>query len=237
MEKLKENLTKAGLTGNEAKAYLELLKSEELTANELSKKISMDRTLTYSILNHLIEKGLVSHIIKQNKKFFKSEKPENLLNSIKEKEAFVKDLISDLNKVQKEITSSCEIKIYEGKEGLRNLMNLMLTYKKVDSFGGTGRAYDLLYEMQANLKSVGKNEISGRIIFSEKFKSHEIKNYPQIQSKYLKLESEATTTIFGNYVSIHLAKEKPLIILIKNRDIAESYRNHFEELWKIAKNK
>ena len=29
-------------------------------------------------------------------------------------------------------------------------------------------------------------------------------------------------------------KEKPLIILIKNRYIAESYKNHFEVLWGIA---
>lgn len=235
MEILKEQLTKAGLTGNESKVYLELLKSEELTANELSKKISTDRTLTYTILNNLIEKGLVSYIIKQNKKFFKAEKPENLLNSLREKEIFLKDLIFKLNKIQKEVIIPYEIKVFEGKEGLRNLMNLILKHKKCDSFGGTGRAYDLLYEMQAIIKNLNKKEVSERIIFSEKFKSHKIKNYPQIQSKYLKLESEATTTIFGDYVSIHIAKEKPLIILIKNKDIAESYRNHFEELWKIAK--
>ncbi len=235
MEKLKEKLTQAGLAGNEAKTYLELLKSKELTANELSKRVSMDRTLTYSVLNHLIERGLISYIIKQNKKFFKAEKPENLLNKLKEKEIFVKDLISELNKIQKETTIPYEIKIFEGKEGLRNLINLILKYKKVDSFGGTGRAYNLLYEIQANLKKPNKKVILGRIIFPKKFKEHEITKYPQIQSRYLELESEATTTIFGDYVSIHLAKEKPLIILIKNKNIAESYRNHFEILWKIAK--
>ncbi|MFA5953043.1 MAG: helix-turn-helix domain-containing protein [Candidatus Pacearchaeota archaeon] len=235
MEELKEQLTQAGLTRNESKVYLELLKSEELTANELSKKISIDRTLTYTLLNSLIEKGLISYIIKQNKKFFKAEKPENLLNPLKEKEVFVTDLISELNKIQKEVAIPYEIKVFEGKEGLRNLMNLIIKHKKVDSFGGTGRAYDLLYEMQATIKNLNRKELLGRIIFSEKFKSHEIKNYPQIQSKSLKLDSEATTTIFGDYVSIHIAKEKPLIILIKNKNIAESYRNHFELLWKIAK--
>src|SRR4030042_4275062 len=102
MEALKEQLTKAGLTRNEAKVYLELLKSEELTANELSKKISTDRTLTYTLLNNLIEKGLVSYIIKQNKKFFKGKKPENLLNPLKEREVFVNYLIVELNKIKKE---------------------------------------------------------------------------------------------------------------------------------------
>ena len=152
MEELKQKLIQAGLTGNESKVYLELLKHLELSANELSKKISMDRTLTYTILNHLIEKGLVSYIIKQNKKFFKAEKPENLLNSIKVKEFFVKDLILDLNKIQKEIIIPYEIKVFEGKQGLRTLFNLIFKNKSFFSFGGTGRAYEELYEMQALVK-------------------------------------------------------------------------------------
>lgn len=234
MEKLKENLTKAGLTGNESKSYLELLRNLELTANELSKKISMDRTLTYAILNNLIEKGLVSYIIKQNKKFFKAEKPVNLLNKLKEKEIFVKNLILELNKIQKETIIPYEIKVFEGKEGLRNLMNLIIQQKEFSSFGGTGKAFDLLYEMGGILKEMNKNEFSGKIIFSKKYKEHKISKSQLILTRYLNLESEATTTIFGDYVSIHLAKEKPLVILIKNKEIAESYKNHFEELWKIA---
>ena len=29
-------------------------------------------------------------------------------------------------------------------------------------------------------------------------------------------------------------KEKPYIILIKNKDIAETYKNYFEFMWKAA---
>ena len=70
MEGIEEKLRKAGLTGNEAKVYLELLRKGALSANDLAKKISMDRTLTYTVLNHLIEKGLVNYVIKEKKKFF-----------------------------------------------------------------------------------------------------------------------------------------------------------------------
>ena len=235
MEELKQKLTQAGLTGNESKVYLELLKHNELSANELSKKISMDRTLTYTILNNLIEKGLGSYIIKQNKKFFKAEKPENLLNPIKKKEFFVKDLITNLNKIQKQTPISYEVKILEGKEGLRTLFNLIFKNKSFFSFGGTGRAYDQIYEMQAVLKTLNKKEFSGKMIIQEKYRGHEVTKQNIIKTKYSNVQSEATTTIFGDYVSIHLAKEKPLIILIKNKEIAESYYNHFQELWKIAK--
>ena len=235
MEKLKEKLTKAGLTGNESKVYLELLKTEELTANELSKKISIDRTLAYTLLNHLIEKGMVSYIIKQNKKFFKAEKPVNLLNSIKKKEFFIRDLILELGKIQKKSQSKYEVKVFEGKEGLRTLFNLIFKNKHFLSFGGTGRAYEQLYEMQALTKTLKRNEYSGKMILQEKYREHEVTKQNIIKAKYLNVGAEATTVVFGDYVSIHLAKEKPLIVLIKNKEIAESYKNYFEELWKIAK--
>lgn len=235
MEKLKEKLKQAGLTGNESKVYLELLKNNELTANELSKHISTDRTLTYTILNNLIEKGMVSYIIKENKKFFKAEPPENLLNKIKEKEFFVKDLILELNKVQKINTLPYEVKVFEGKEGLRTLMNLILKEKSFFSFGGTGRGYDQLYEMQALIKTLSKKDFSGKMIIQDKYKGHEVTKQKIIEVRYSKVKSEATTTIFGDYVSIHLLTSKPLIILIKSKEIAESYKNNFDELWKAAK--
>ena len=56
-----------------------------------------------------------------------------------------------------------------------------------------------------------------------------------LEFRFLDIKSEATTTIFGNKISIHVIKEKPIIIIIKNKDIVESYKNHFEVLWKIAK--
>ena len=61
-----EKIQEAGLTGNEARVYLELIKKGELTANQIARNISMDRTLTYTVLNHLIEKGQVSYVIKEN---------------------------------------------------------------------------------------------------------------------------------------------------------------------------
>lgn len=235
MKEFKQKLQKAGLTGNEAKVYLELLKQEELSANELSKKISIDRTLAYNLLNHLLEKGLVSYIIKENKKFFKAEAPENLLNPIKEKEVFVTDLISQLSKIEKIQDTPYEIKIYEGKEGLRTFTKLLLKQRDLCSFGATGRAYDYFYDMPALVKQIEKRGFNARIITSSKYKQHPMIKIKGVQTKYLDIKSEASTSIFGDYLSIHLLTQKPLIILIKNKEIAKSYQSHFNILWKSAK--
>lgn len=234
MEELIGKLTKAGLTGNESKVYLELLKKGELSANQLAKNIHMDRTLTYTVLNHLIEKGFVSYISKKNKKMFSAANPENLLNPIKEKQVYVQDLVSELKKIEKIKDVVQETNIYEGKEGFRTFIRELSKSKLFYSFGSTGQLYDALYEMPHIAKEFIKRGTKGKIILSAKYnpKITKIKN---LEFKHFNIKSEATTTIFEDKVAIHIVKEKPTVIIIKNKFIADSYRNHFEILWNSAK--
>jgi len=229
-----EKLQKAGLTGNEAKVYLELLKKGELSANQVAKDIGMDRTLTYTVLNHLIEKGQVNYIVKENKKFFSCSNLDNLMNPLKSTEFIVLDLIKELKNIKKEDTKHTEINVYEGKEAIRNIYHLFKKYKELLSFGATGRAYDYLYESPVLTKELLKKGMYGRIITSKEHMGHPMAKIKSIEVRYANYESEATTTLFGDYVMIHIAKDKPIIILIKNKDISDSYRKHFEVLWKSA---
>lgn len=229
-----EKLQQAGLTGNGARVYLELLKKGELSANQISKNIGMDRTLAYTVLNHLIEKGQVNYIVKANKKVFSCSNPENLLNPIKSKEILILDLIKELKTIKPEKSAKTEINVYEGKEGMRTLMREIVKAKQFLAFGGTGRAYDLLYEMPAIAKQLEKTKASARVIIGKEYKGHEFTKYKNIKAKSIEIKSEATTSIFGDCVSIHLIKGKPIVIIIKNKDIAESYRNYFNYMWKKA---
>jgi len=235
MDNIIENLHEAGLTGNEARVYLELLKKGEISANSIAKSISMDRTLTYTVLNHLIEKGMVSYIIRENKKFFVAANPENLMNNIRKREAITADLIEELKKIQKISGESQEITVYEGKKGLRTLITEIAKSKIVYSFGATGRLYDTLYESPHLTKEMLKEGMKGKIIFSSKCKNHPFTKFKNIKCRYLDVKSEATTTIFDDKITIHLIKEKPIIIIIKNKLIADSYRAYFEVLWMQAK--
>jgi len=236
MENILDRLKEAGLTGNETKVYYELLKKGELVANNIAKNIGLDRTLTYTILNNLIEKGQVSYIIKEKKKFFSVTDPDNLLNSIKRKEIIVKDLIPELKKIKTLTQTEQEIKVYEGKEGLRSLINLILKEKEFSVFGSTGWNYFQLYEMPRMAKEFAKSNVKVKTIGSKKLKGSEAFSLENFEYKYLEVESKSPTWIFGEYVSIHLtSREKPFIILIKNKDIAETYKNYFNVLWNIAK--
>ncbi len=230
-----EKLQEAGLTGNEVKVYLELIKKGELTANQIAKNLGMDRTLAYTVLNHLIEKGHVSYTVKENKKVFSCSNPESLLNQIKVKASLIEGLIIELSKIKKTEQQQTEIRVYEGKEGIRTLINLALKEKEFCAFGSTGRAYYVLYEMPAVYKQVIKSKIKVRILGDRRYKGTEAFGFKGFEYRYLNIKSEATTTIFGDYITIHLIKDKPIVFLIKSKDIAQSYKNYFEFMWKSAK--
>jgi len=236
MQGFEEQLRRAGLTGNESKVYLELLKLGELSANQIAKKLGMDRTLSYTVLNHLIEKGIVSYVIKDNKKYFQAADPDNLLNPVIEKQVFIKGLIPMLKKIKKTTETPYEINVFEGKEGLRSFIKLVLKQRYFLSFGATGRAYEALYEMPAIVKEIDKKQIQVKIITNIKFKEKPAFAFKEFKYRYLAVKSDVTTSIFGDYVSIHILTQKPFIILIKNKEIAEGYRNYFEFMWSMASN-
>lgn len=234
---INEMLKEAGLTGNEAKVYLELLKKIQLSANQIAKSLGMDRTLVYNVLNHLIEKGQVNYVVKENKKFFSISNPDNLLSPVKAREVLILDLIKELKKIKSSEQQETEINVYEGKAGIRNFFRELMKEKDLCAFGSTGRAYDLLFESPAFAKEAEKKKIKMRIIANEEVRKKEFSKYKNLKMKFLDLKSEATTTIFGDKVSIHLIKEKPVIIIIKNKEIAQSYRNYFEFMWEKPKDK
>ena len=232
---IESSLKDIGLTSNEAKVYLELTRSGEQSANALAKRMSMDRTLAYTVLNHLIDKGLVNYTIKTKKKFFRAADPSNLLNSIKQKEMLVQELVTELNKIQRIEMVETQINVYEGKAGMRSVTNLVLKYKEFCAFGATGRMYELFYEAPALVKELVKKKYRGRVIATPQYKGKQVTRIKNIETRYLKADSEVTTTIFGEYIMLHMIKEKPVAIVIKNKDIAKGYQNYFEILWKIAK--
>ncbi|MFH1839947.1 MAG: helix-turn-helix domain-containing protein [Nanoarchaeota archaeon] len=232
-----QELKKLGLPENEAIVYIELLKRGPISVNELSKKISFDRTLTYQVLNNLVEKGLANYIIKENKKYFSSSDPENLLNPVKEQESVALHLIPKLKTIEKVKEKDQEVRVYEGKKGLRTFVSDMMKYKDFCFFGATGKSYDVLqYELPHLAKKGVQLGLKGRMITSKEFKGHEMTKVKNIKVRYLEeVKSPATTSIYGDKVAIHVLTDKPIVVIIKNKDIADSYRSYFEFLWKLGK--
>ena len=230
-------LRKIGLSEKESLIYLQLVKSGESLANSIAKQTSTNRTVTYNILQQLIEKGLVSYIKKDGKRYYQASSFDSLYSNIKEKEIIVSDLIKELSSFGSKDYSQPKVEIFEGLAGIRNLFQQIVKSKELRVLNATGLIFDnLKYEAGHIVKEI-ENKIDTKIIANEYMKNTPLISFKKLKIRYLprKVDYYATTFIFNEVVAIQLLKEKPIVIKIESRDIAEGYKIDFDLLWKIAK--
>ena len=243
-----ETLISLGLSRREAEVYYALLQVDDALASEISEKTHESRTNTYDTINSLIKKGLISYVFKNNRKYFMATSPKKLLEWIdlrkeeieKERET-VEKLIPELMKLRLPKEKKVLVEVYEGKEGLRTVFKETIesskeTKKEFLIFGaisGHLRELDPIYH-ERYYKEREKYKIKTRYIFIEGEK-HPIAPYSQY--KYLPkiYKSFVATAIHGDEVSFWLLTKPEIVILIKSKELAETYRSNFEALWKIAK--
>jgi sugar-specific transcriptional regulator TrmB len=118
---IKETLRNLGLTQNEVEIYLTLLNSGELSVNEIGSKSGLHRQVCYDALDRLVEKGFVSYIIKDNKKFFKALNPEKILDYLDEQKQEINSILPDLNAMFVTEKEETEVEVIKGKNVLRTI--------------------------------------------------------------------------------------------------------------------
>jgi HTH-type transcriptional regulator, sugar sensing transcriptional regulator len=235
-----EQLQKAGLSPNESKCYLVLLKIGFASANEVSRKSGVHRVSVYDALRGLSEKGLISQITKDNKLVFEAGNPEKILELINQKEVQLEEakkimpsLILDFNMAKEKQ----EIHSYKGTAGIKNILNEMLRSKtEILDFGAEYKIKEYLpYDYPKWDKERINKKIKMRIVANIKIKPTKI---PLTNIKYVPSEfnSSVSTYIFDDKVALIMWVDKPLGILIEHKSVHDSYKNYFEYLWKSAVN-
>ncbi len=244
MEKILESL---GLMGNEIKIYIKLLEIGPSLASKLAVKTELQRTYVYEILKRLVEKGLVSSIIRENRKYFQASNPEALEILFKQKEDFLKKERVELNKVITHLKKTSPLheenliaSVYEGKKGFKTILEDILKTKE-DYFviGYTAQAEELLKYYLPNFhKRRIINNIKRKVIFSEKFKTNSQTKLKLQEIRFLPKGYPilSGTIIYSDKVVLVVIHEKQFVaLLIKDKKISDSYRQQFNLLWKIAK--
>ncbi len=234
---LGESLEKAGLTRVEAKVYLALLDLGPSLAGQISKKTGVHRRNIYDSLDRLAEKGLVSYIVKNNRKYFEATNPERLVDLIKEKEEELKQSIPQLSELFTKTKVKEETLFYKGKEGLKSVFEDQLKEggKEILVLGASADASSILsFYLKWYNQRRKERKIKLRII-ANTFSRGKMKA-PLSEIRYISDLGPAAINVYADKVAIILwSMEKPLAVVIKNRDVANSYRVFFEHIWKVAR--
>jgi len=235
------NLKSLGLTENEAKIYESLLEMGPRAAGTISRKTKLHRRVVYDTLDRLVEKGLIGYIVENGKKIFSASNPQRFLEIANEQKNRIENILPDMISLfnsskdkQKE-----ETLFFRGKEGLKSVFEDQLADKKeILIIGASEMAYEgLQYYFHWFDKRRVKEKIKTKIIFNKDVEG----NHPKIplsEIKYLpeKYSSPMAINIYGDKIAIILwSKESPFAIVVKQKEIADGYRKHFEMIWKNSK--
>jgi len=230
-----------GLTQNDIKVYMTLLDLGSSLAGQITKKSQINRTCCYDALERLMDKGLVTYVIKANRKYFEAVNPKRLIEILKEKEENVNKILPELEKRFGFSKEKQEATLYKGKKGMKSVAEDVLRsgIKETCVFGAEGNFFEVMehYAKQWHMKRAKKG-INIRIMYNEKTKARRSESmFSRVKMKFISKEYDtpATTWIYGDKTAVIVWSDPIVITVIKSKDVAKSYQNFFEILWKSAK--
>lgn len=243
-----EDLTSLGFNRNEAKVYVSLIKFGKADANQIIKDTKFHKNIVYDNLEKLIDKGLVTFIIDKNKKLFQIASPEMLISFFEEQEKEVENrkklavkLSEEIKKTIKKIPFKSEATIYKGIKGIKAFFNEVLREgKDFVVFGAPKESIEIMDEHFWKNFELKRNEmkIKVRMIFNPSLKDFGKK----LESKFTLIryfdkdfEPLTETHIEDDKVAIIVWSEEPILFLIKDKFVANSYFGFFEKMWEQAR--
>ena len=137
-------LEEIGLTASESKIYLVLLEQGASLAGTISRNTGIHRRSVYDSIERLIQKGLVSYIKKNNRKYFEAADPERLIEILHKKEEDVKEMMPQLKLMQQMNSQKNETLFFRGKAAMKTAFEDQLDSKEVLSYGADPKANEIL---------------------------------------------------------------------------------------------
>lgn len=243
-----DELKKIGLSQSEAALYLLLFKTGACDVKTLIEQSGFYKANTYDALERLCEKGIVSKIVENGKRIYQIQKPETFLELIKKKkleleeqENIAKELAKSVENMKKKSASSETAIVFRGLAGIKQIYSEIVDSKLDYLVFGSPKESDTLigdyYWENLHLKQK-EYHVKAKMIFHKSLKTWKTK-VPKdiIELKFLdeKFEPLTETTIYGTKVAFVIWTDVPVVTIINNENIANSYRQVFGLLWKIAK--
>ena len=246
-----DRLYSMGLNRSEVKVYLKLLELGSSTTGPIMDNAKVSSSKIYGVLQRLIEKGLVSFIIKSKTRYYHASSPEALLDYVHEKEnevenqkEYIKKIIPELKLKQKLLENKQEAQIYIGWKGIMNAFNFMLEdLDKGDdyvSFAQTPheeaskavKLFFIQYQKKRENKKLNVKIIADK---SQKniFNSEPYSKFKNFSIKYVE-NCPPGIVISKNNIFISTFEIFPVGIVITSKEITDSFIKYFYNEWKKA---
>jgi HTH-type transcriptional regulator, sugar sensing transcriptional regulator len=229
-----------GLSNAEIKVYLALLELGTSTAGPILEKSGLQNSVVHMTLNKLIERGFVTFVKEGKRNHYQATNPKHIIDFINEKKERFEEILPTLLLKQQQAKEKPEIITFRGIRGIKELLMELLDAggKEHHTFGSTAKSLMLGDAWWVSYhKKRAKRGIKAKLMFNESlaYWKAEVK-YPRSEVRYTKtgFEPLTETIIRNDKVGIIIWTDKPLGIIISQKEAANSYDQFFKIMWNAA---
>ncbi|NCF75030.1 MAG: hypothetical protein GWO87_00905 [Xanthomonadaceae bacterium] len=242
MKNIEDKLKNLGISRKEAKIYIAALKIKKVTVAQIAVATEIKRTTVYHCLDSLIEKGLISKITKDDKKYYFAENPKASLNNLlREQKDIIADVLPKLKNIFGQDGFQPEIRIYRHKRGIKKVFeNILTCQEKIDRYYISDfNVEDLLGEKFVDefVKKRIKAGIKSLSLRSFKYKPRREKGILHIkqlrEARFMpgEVNIKPYICIYDNKVAVISSKEEHLGFIIESKDFSDAQKAIFDIIW------
>jgi predicted transcriptional regulator len=242
---LQSLLQTLGLSTMEAECYEKLLPMGDVPMATLTAAMKRHPQIVYRLVDQLVAKGLAVTETRLHRKYVRGEDPKMLERVQLEKLRKIREALPALHALRRQ-PSEAQVRIERGPEATRILRRRAFTELPI---GGT---YYILSPSGENFyTTVGmqhveeleqlrvKRKITKKMIAMESQRPYleRYEHWKYVETKYLPetYPVPTSTNIFGSTVYIQIWCTETILIVIESAEVAKSYRDFFETLWKMGR--
>jgi len=231
------------LNESEAKVYLTNLELGPSPAHILVKRSGFSRPATYQAIDILLEKGLITSVMRGKRNVYIAESPDRLLSfgniQVQNLQSKVNDLQSVMDTLKMMQRGDRPVmRFVEGLEGLKMILQDIADTQpedtteitNVDALGKvfTVEELDGVQDYLSNLKSKGRALLAGSV--SVVRKGVEARILPGNTFNFA-----GDFIAYGNKLAIVSFKDKLIGVIVESKVIADTFRVLFDFAWIGAK--
>ncbi|MFA6328959.1 MAG: helix-turn-helix domain-containing protein [Candidatus Micrarchaeia archaeon] len=226
-----EALQEFGLTQNEAKLYLLLLKGGKAKATDLATRSGMHRRVVYDTLAQLAKKGMVGKAMVGGVLTFTPSPPSSLLSFIDEKRDSIEKILPALSKPF-EAGGKTNVSILYGKQGIKMVMEDIIAlrtdyyacYGQLQFFESMPKSIRLF-----NDKRVKYGLKTKYLLLDVPSARKHAPNFPLAEIKFIdpSVISAGVWWTYKDRLALFVLTDEPVTIFIKDAELARTFQKTF----------
>ena len=228
-----------GMTDMQAKAYVAALELGEGTMQMLARKSGINRSTIYTFIDELKDRGYILETRRAKRRVYSAVHPERLVEMQKTRLGGLERILPELLAINNQSAQKPRVTFYEGVKGIEDVYADMLrekkeilSYEDMDNLkAGLPERFFNSFPKERARRDILIRSISRDTPFAREFSE---KNRGLLrETKFIATDELRTDiSIYGDKVALMDLRGDPAsCVLIENRNLAETLRTVWRQLW------